>query len=132
MSDNRNAEAFLKHISDLGPIGQFAAKTLIVAVVAVASLSILLFQLDNVLSTRIGQLTQEIRSATKVNGHVVWLKLEQDLEKAADPANDLPPERKVKLLAAIRTLSDRWGPFLAEASAGLSSGSSRASTEDKK
>jgi hypothetical protein len=43
------------------------------------------------------------------------------LENQADPQSDLSPEKKQKLLAQIRTLSDRWRPFIQEALSDFSS-----------
>jgi hypothetical protein len=48
-------------------------------------------------------------------GSNFWAKIEADLEKLADPKNELPPEKRKKLLTQIKTLADRWRPFVVEA-----------------
>jgi hypothetical protein len=100
-------------------IHRFAIKTAIVAVAVTASAWIVLGQLENLIDTRVGQIRSDIRAATRVNGKVFWGRLEENIVKAADPSNDLSPERKATLLAAVRTLADRWRPFLAEIAAEL-------------
>ena len=91
-------------------IHRFAIKTAIVAVAVTASAGILFAVLDNIIDARVDQ----IRAATRVNGKVFWGRLEENIVKAADPSNDLSPERKARLLAAVQTLAERWRPFLSE------------------
>jgi hypothetical protein len=98
-------------------IRTFAIKTAITAGAVVVSGWILIDQLDSVVDARI----TEIRETMKFQPRVFWPRLEEDIEKAADPSQDLPPERKAKLMAAIRVLVDRWKPLLAEVSADVSS-----------
>jgi hypothetical protein len=49
-------------------------------------------------------------------GSQFWTRVEQDLERQADPRNDMPEARKEKLLADLRVVVSRWRPFVAEAS----------------
>ena len=49
-------------------------------------------------------------------GSQFWARIEQDLERQADPRNDLPEARKEKLLADLRVVVARWRPFVTEAS----------------
>src|SRR5262245_32172117 len=51
---------------------------------------------------------------TKVGGAQFWAKVESELERAVDPAHDMPPEKKRKLLSQIHILVERWRPFIAE------------------
>jgi hypothetical protein len=50
----------------------------------------------------------------KVGGAQFWTKVEGELERAVDPAHDMPPEKKRKLLSQIHILVERWRPFVAE------------------
>jgi len=50
----------------------------------------------------------------KVGGAQFWEKLERELGRAADPAYEIPPEKKRKLLSQIHVLVERWRPFMAE------------------
>jgi hypothetical protein len=43
-----------------------------------------------------------------------WADMENNLAKAADPANDMPAAKKQALLAEIHILVDRWRPFVKE------------------
>lgn len=103
----------------LGPIGQFAVKTVIVAAVVVVSAWIMLDILDDFADRRMQQLQQTLHSATSLGGRQFWTKLENQLEELADPKSDLPPEKKQKILAQIKVVSDRWRPFLLEAAASI-------------
>jgi hypothetical protein len=51
---------------------------------------------------------------TKVGGAQFWEKMEHELDRAADPASDLPAEQKRKLLAQIHVIVERLRPFVAE------------------
>ncbi|MGA7486592.1 MAG: hypothetical protein WBW74_06590 [Xanthobacteraceae bacterium] len=103
----------------LGPIGQFAVKTVIVAAAVVVSAWIMLDVLDDFADRRMQQLQQTLRSATSLGGRQFWTKLEDQLAQLADPKSDLPPEKKQKILAEIKVISDRWRPFLLEAAASI-------------
>lgn len=106
--------------------GSFAVKTLIVAFAALMCIwlgsDIVFTKLEDTLSRLmdrqvarvISQISNQVQSATLRGGREFWAKLERELEAAADPKNDIPVEKKQKLLAEIRAISDRWRPFLVE------------------
>jgi hypothetical protein len=102
-----------------GPIGQFAIKTVIVAGAIVVSAWVMLDLLDDFADRRMQQLERTMRSATSLGGRQFWTKLENQLEQLADPKSDLPPEKKQKILAEIKVISERWRPFLMEAAAAI-------------
>jgi hypothetical protein len=103
----------------LGPIAQFALKTAIVAVAIVLSAWIMLDVLEGFVTRRMEQLETTIRSATVIGGRQFWTKLEEELDKIADPRTDISPEKKRKILSQIKVISDRWRPFLSEAAASI-------------
>ena len=103
----------------LGPIAQFALKTAIVAVAIVLSAWIMLDVLEGFVTRRMEQLETTIRSATAIGGRQFWTKLEDELDKMADPRTDISPEKKRKILSQIKVISDRWRPFLSEAAASI-------------
>ena len=103
----------------LGPIAQFALKTAIVAVAIVLSAWIMLDVLEGFVTRRMEQLVTTIRSATVIGGRQFWTKLEEELDKIADPRTDISPEKKRKILSQIKVISDRWRPFLSEAAASI-------------
>ena len=51
---------------------------------------------------------------TKVGGAQFWAKVDGELERGTDPAHEIPPEKKKKLLSQIHVLVERWRPFVAE------------------
>jgi hypothetical protein len=61
-----------------------------------------------------GRPRSKMQQYTKVGGAQFWEKLERELGRAADPAYDIPPEKKRKLLSQIHVLVERWRPFMAE------------------
>jgi hypothetical protein len=110
----------------LGPIGQFALKTAIVAVAIVLSAWIMLDVLEGFATRRMEQLETAMRSATVIGGRQFWTKLEDELDKLADPRTDISPEKKRKILSQIKVISDRWRPFLSEAASAISGDADKA------
>jgi hypothetical protein len=103
----------------LGAMGQFTLKIAIVSVAIVLSGWIIVNILDDFASRRMQELDATIRSAAVIGGRGFWTKLEEELDKGADPRMDISPEKKRKILSQIRIISDRWRPFLAEAASSL-------------
>jgi hypothetical protein len=94
-----------------GGLGQFTLKALII-IGLIAGAFILPAAL---LGPRIVANTEaKMQQYTKVGGAQFWEKLERELGRAADPAYELPPEKKRKLLSQIHVLVERWRPFVAE------------------
>jgi hypothetical protein len=111
--------------SGLGPIGLFAIKTLIVSVAIVVSGWFVLDLLDDFATRRMEQLERTVRSATAVGGRQFWTRLELELDKLADPETDISSERKQKILAQIKVVSDRWRPFVLEAASTIAGDSNK-------
>jgi hypothetical protein len=103
----------------LGAMGQFTLKIAIVSVAIVLSGWIIVNILDDFASRRMQELDATIRSAAVIGGRGFWTKLEEELDKGADPRMDISPEKKRKILSQIRIISDRWRPFLAEAASSI-------------
>jgi hypothetical protein len=97
----------------LGPLAQFAVKTAIVCGAIILSGWIMLDMLDDFASRQMQQFDTTIRSA--FGGRKFWTKLEDELERLADPRFDISPEKKQKILSEIKIISERWRPFLDEA-----------------
>ena len=99
-----------------GSLGRFAAKTFTVVAAVTIGLWIIIGQvfdrIDDTIDSGTTQLQTLIQSSTHIGGRSFWTRLERELDKAANPASDLPPERKQKLLADIRILADRYRPFV--------------------
>jgi hypothetical protein len=97
-----------------GGLGQFTLKALIVVGLIAG-----LFMLSGaLLGSRIERVVRDthanLQQYTKLGGAQFWEKLERELDRAADPARDLPAERKRKLLSQIHVVVERWRPFMAE------------------
>lgn len=94
-----------------GGLGQFTLKALII-IGLIAGAFILPAAL---LVPRIVADTEaKMQQYTKVGGAQFWEKLERELGRAADPAYEIPPEKKRKLLSQVHVLVERWRPFMAE------------------
>lgn len=100
----------------IGPLGEFAVETAIVSVAIVLSGWIMLDILDDFATRRMQQMDAAVRS---IGGRQFWTKLEEELDKFADPRRDISPEKKQKILSQIRAISDRWRPFLNEAASSI-------------
>jgi hypothetical protein len=97
-----------------GELPQFTLKALIVIGLIAG-----LFALSGaLLASRVERVVRDtdakMQQYTKVGGAQFWEKMEHELDRAADPASDLPEEQKRKLLAQIHTVVERWRPFMAE------------------
>ena len=98
-----------------GGIGQFLLKTCIVAVVISACTifvaNSIITSLDKTAIRAVANLREQW-AATPIGGHQFWTKLERELDHMADPASDLPPEKKQKLINDVRVIAARWRPLL--------------------
>lgn len=96
--------------SPMNGIGQFAVKSGIVAVMILLVLAVSAATIaSKIESTARGIVSTELRG-----GRQFWVALEQALERMADPSNEMPEERKNKLVSNIRVLVNRVRPFAAE------------------
>jgi hypothetical protein len=95
-------------------LGQFTLKALIIigliAGAFILSGALMVPRIERIVANTEAKMQQY----TKVGGAQFWAKVEDELERAADPAHDIPPEKKRKLLSQIHVLVERWRPFMAE------------------
>ena len=98
----------------VGEIRQFIFKTAIVSGAILLTFAASLWIADSYVQDYLDQLRSTIQTASqvKIGGHRFWSKIEEELDKQADPGSEMPPETKEKLLADIRTLAERWRPFV--------------------
>jgi hypothetical protein len=99
-----------------GSLGRFAIKTVTVTAAVTVALWIIIGlafdRLDDMIDRRAMQVQEVIQSTVRIHSKSFWSRVEKELDRAASPANDLPSEKKQKLLADIRTLADRYRPFI--------------------
>jgi len=107
-----------KTANQIGVFGQiivFAIKTCIVVVaISVGALFVTEAVVDSVqdATTRtISELRSQI-AQTPAGGRALGSKIEQELDRAADPSTELPPERRPKLLNDVHVIAARWRPFI--------------------
>lgn len=93
----------------------FSIKTVIVVIAITAGGWILLNQAEKAIDRPLARLQASLDGFRKVGGKHFWENLEKNLDESADPKNDLPAEKKQKLLADVQVISDRWRPFITEA-----------------
>jgi hypothetical protein len=95
-------------------LGQFTLKALIIigliAGAFILSGALVVPRIEQIVANTEAKMQQY----TKVGGAQFWAKVEGELERAVDPAHDMPPEKKRKLLSQIHILVERWRPFVAE------------------
>jgi hypothetical protein len=95
-------------------LGQFTLKALIIigliAGAFILSAALLVPRIERI----VADTETKMQQYTKVGGAQFWAKVEGELGRAADPAYELPPEKKRKLLSQIHVLVERWRPFVAE------------------
>jgi hypothetical protein len=66
---------------------------------------------DRTIANLRAQIHQEMSQQT-LGGREFWAKIEDGLDRAADPDTDLPAEKKQKLLSDVRVIVARWRPFI--------------------
>jgi hypothetical protein len=107
------------------PLTLFVAKAATAGVVAIVASwvisGIIVGAIGELLDQRIFMIERRINAVlpSKVGGTGVWAVVERELARAADPKFDLPPQSKQRIIADLRTVSDRWRPFFIEASSAL-------------
>jgi hypothetical protein len=69
--------------------------------------------MDQMLSHQSAELRERFG---RVGGPQFWANLEKQLANAADPKNDLAPAKKEAVLAQLRTIAERYRPFVRELS----------------
>jgi hypothetical protein len=89
----------------------FGGKTLIVAVVFVASILVIAVHLEH----KAAEFAQQLQKGTKVGGSEFWKKVEQEIDRAGDPGQAISPEKKQKILSELRAITAEWKPFMTEA-----------------
>ena len=116
-------------------VGQFFAKTCIVAVVVSACTIFVMDWIVSITATKVDELTtrttakweasvirtlanvREQWAETPLGGAGFWTKMEDEIDRMAEPSNDLPAERKQKLTNNVRTIIARWRPLIDAAQA---------------
>lgn len=98
--------------ADLGAkVAPFIIKTCVVAAVVTACT---IFAADWIIGSVEESFARSVKSLqqTAVGGRKFWSRLEEELDRAAAPASDLPPERKQKLINNVRIIAARWRPLI--------------------
>lgn len=121
---------------------QFVAKAAAVGIIAIlaswAISGIFADAIGNVLDERISVIESRINarlsgtSVLQANGYGgtgILKFLETQLARIADSNVDLHPQRKQKIIADLRTVSDRWRPFFIEASSAVIDSPSSSTTK---
>jgi len=95
----------------------FIGKTLVVVTaVVIGGVSVTRYtmkSIDQLLTHQSAEIRENLGS---IGGAKFWTNLEAQIANLADPKNDLAPTKKEVLLAHIRTLVDRYRPFIREVS----------------
>jgi len=103
--------------NSLSPLMMFAAKTIIVVSVCTTALIVSSSYLSSNVLQIIDRASERLKEASggfSIGGSPFWTKLENELDRIADPQSGLSPEKQEKLLIKLRAASNKWKPFLAE------------------
>jgi len=98
-------------------IGQFAIKAGIVFALLFVMTMYLAIQAQQIVDSAAYKVQASFEQFVTRGGGGFWLKVERELERLANPVNDLPEDKRQKLLTDIRIIVERWRPFVSEASA---------------
>ncbi len=96
-------------------LGLFVVKTCIVAVVIAVCVVVVANLIVETVEDSAAHTIANVHAQwmqTPIGGRQFWTKLERELDRAADPKADLPPEEKQKLLEDVRVIAARWRPFI--------------------
>jgi hypothetical protein len=96
-------------------IATFAVKTcFIAAVISVCSIVVVnwvVATVEDSVTRTVSQVRTQL-AQTPIGGERFWTKIEHELDRAADPRSDLPPEEKQKLINNLRIITARWRPVI--------------------
>ena len=121
MTDWNEQAAVVPQANSNSSIAQFLGKAVIAGVVAVVCAwlisDIIMSQLDNLLDRRVASIDRKVQALIPrhIGGTGFWVMVERQLDEAADPKRDLPPEKKQKIIADLRIIAQRWRPFFLDA-----------------
>ena len=79
----------------------------VISVAAIITASIIIARVEESTARTIASLKPD-----RIGGPQFWTDVEKQLDRAADPASDLPPEEKQKIIHDLRSIAARWRPFL--------------------
>jgi predicted RNase H-like HicB family nuclease len=98
---------------------KFVDRTLVIAQSERQKISEQLNQYAMVVSEQLNQyamvVSEKLDQYTKVGGANFWGRVDVALDRAADPKNAMPEEKKQQLLSNIRAVVTKWRPFVTEA-----------------
>ena len=87
--------------------------------IVVAAIAIAIVVTTNLITTKLENTRvawqATLQEHSKIGGAQFWAKVEKGLDQLADPKSEMPEEKRQKILANIRALSERWWPFIAAA-----------------
>jgi hypothetical protein len=100
-------------------LGRFFAKACIVAAVisffTIFTVNWIVGSIEESIDRTMESANEKIvalNSQYKIGGSAFWTKMERELDNAAAPDADLPPEKKQRLLNDVRIITARWRPFV--------------------
>jgi len=94
-----------------GNIVSFINKTCIVAIVISACTVLVANLVIDSVEDATARTISKLQGTVK-GGRQFWVKIEEELDRAAAPSSDLSPEKKQKLINDVRVIVARWRPFI--------------------
>jgi hypothetical protein len=96
-------------------LAQFTLKVgIVVVLVAIGIVVTTNLVATKIEATRVAWQTT-LQDYSKIGGAQFWSKVEKTLDNLANPKNEMPEDKRQKILSDIRAIRDRWWPFIAEA-----------------
>jgi hypothetical protein len=95
-----------------GGVGRFFVKTCIVAVVISACTIFVADWVVGSVEASIARTVTSLRASMPIGGRQFWEKIVNELDAAASPATDLPPQKKQKIINDVHVIVARWRPVL--------------------
>ena len=100
------------NVSRSSEVGRFFVKTCIVVVVISAATIFVADWIVGSVEASVARTVSTLRAGMPIGGRQFWEKIENQLDAAANPASDLPPQKKQKIINDMHVIVARWRPVL--------------------
>jgi hypothetical protein len=113
---NAEPEMASLDVSRYGTYKELLIKTCIVAIVVslctIFVVDWIIQSVEDSISRTSDNLVAALSSQAPTGGRKFWAEIERNIDIAADPRSDLPPEKKQQMLNDVRVIVARWRPFI--------------------
>jgi hypothetical protein len=104
------------NVSRSGTYKELLIKTCIVAIVislcTIFVVDWIIQSIEDSIARTGDNIVAALSSQAPEGGRKFWAEIERNIDIAADPRSDLPPEKKQQMLNDVRVIVARWRPFI--------------------